>query len=268
LRSFAKGTFEIEPKIIYSDENGSEMSYQSEPVTLNVSKAVLPGRVAIGFEDIDDMLLGGIPQNCAVILTSPSFDERDLLVRRFLETGAKKGEITFYVTIDASTVKALALERPTNLYLFLCNPQVDETLKNLPNLFKLKGVENLTEINIALISAFRRLDAAGASTVSRRACIEIISDALLQHHALSVRKWLATLIPEFRSRGFTTLGVMNPQMHPPEEVQAILDIFDGEINIFERETKKGSEKFLKIRKMHEQRYLERELPLNKERLRL
>ncbi|HVP17121.1 MAG TPA: ATPase domain-containing protein [candidate division Zixibacteria bacterium] len=266
LRSFVKGTFEIEPKIVYSDENGREMSYEPEPLTLNVSKAVLPGRVAIGFEDLDDMLLGGIPQNCAVILTSPSFDERDLLVRRFLETGAKNGEITFYVTIDASTIKALAVEWQTNLYLFLCNPQVDETLKKLPNLFRLKGVENLTEINIALISAFRRLDPVTA--VSRRACIEIVSDALLQHHALSVRKWLATLIPEFRSRGFTTLGVMNPQMHPPEEVQAILDIFDGEINIFERETKKGSEKFLKIRKMHEQRYLERELPLNKERLRL
>jgi KaiC/GvpD/RAD55 family RecA-like ATPase len=265
LRSFVKGTFEIEPNIVYSDEDGREMSYQPEPVTLNVSKAVLPGRVALGFEDIDDMLLGGIPQNCAVILTSPSFDERDLLVHRFLETGATKGEITFYVTIDASTAKALAAEWQTNFYLFLCNPQVDETLKNLPNVFKLKGVENLTEINIALISAFRRLDPI--STVSRRACIEIISDALLQHHALSVRKWLVTLIPEFRSRGFTTLGVMNPQMHPPEEVQAILDVFDGEINIFERETKKGSEKFLKIRKMHEQRYLERELPLNKERLR-
>ena len=265
LRSFVKGTFEIEPKIVYSDEKGREMSCQPEPLTLNVSKAVLPGRVALGFEDVDDMLLGGIPQNCAVILTSPSFDERDLMVHRFLETGATKGEITFYVTIDASTAKALAMEWQTNFYLFLCNPLVDETLKNLPNVFKLKGVENLTEINIALISAFRRLDPV--FTVSRRACIEIISDALLQHHALSVRKWLATLIPEFRSRGFTTLGVMNPQMHPPEEVQAILDLFDGEINIFERETKKGSEKFLKVRKMHEQRYLERELPLNKERLR-
>jgi KaiC/GvpD/RAD55 family RecA-like ATPase len=265
LRSYVKGTFEIEPKIVYSDENGREMSYQPEPITLNVSKAVLPGRVAIGLEDIDDLLLGGIPQNSTVLLTSPSFDERNLLIHRFLETGAKTGEITFYITIDTSTVKTLAMEFQTNLYLFLCNPQVDETLKNLPNLFKLKGVENLTEINIALISAFRRLDPA--STAPRRACIEIISDALLQHHALPVRKWLAALIPEFRARGFTTLGVMNPQMHPPQEVQAILDVFEGEINIFERETKKGSEKILKIRKMHEQRYLERELPLNKERLR-
>jgi KaiC/GvpD/RAD55 family RecA-like ATPase len=211
------------------------------------------------------MLLGGIPESFAVILTSPSFDERDLLVRRFIETGAKKGEVTFYVTIDASSVRALAEECQLNFYVFLCNPHADEIVKSLPNVFKLKGVENLTEISIALTSAFRRVDAA--STVSRRACIEIISDLLLQHHAVSVRRWLAALIPELRSRGFTTLAVMNPQMHSPQEAQAILDVFEGEINIFERETKKGSEKFLKIRKMHDQRYLERELPLNKERLR-
>jgi KaiC/GvpD/RAD55 family RecA-like ATPase len=264
LRSFVKGTFEIEPRIVYSNEDGHEMYYQPEPVTITVSKSVLSGRVATGFEDLDDMLLGGIPQNCAVILTSPSFDERDLLVRRFIETGAKTGETTFYVTIDPGNLKALIAEHKTNLYLFICNSQVDEALQNLPNVIKLKGIENLTEINIALISALRRLDAS--SQVPRRACIEIISDLLLQHHALSVRKWLAALIPELRSRGFTTLGVMNPQMHPPEEAQAILDVFDGEISIFERETKKGSEKFLRIKKMHEQKYLQRELQLNSERL--
>jgi uncharacterized repeat protein (TIGR01451 family) len=264
LRPFAKGTFEIEPKIVYSGENGREASFEPEPVTINISKPVLPGRIATGSEDLDDVLLGGIPQNYAVILTSPSFDERDLLVCKYLETGAKNGEITFYITIDASCVRSFAQELQPNLYVFLCNPQVDETLKNLPNLFRLKGVENLTEINIALVSAFRQLDAASA--VSRRACIEIISDALLQHHALSVRKWLATLIPEFRSKGFTVLGVMNPQMHPPQEVQAVLDVFQGEINIFERETKKGSEKLLRVRKMYEQRYLDRDVPLNKERL--
>jgi KaiC/GvpD/RAD55 family RecA-like ATPase len=263
LRSSVKGKFEIEPTIIYSGENGRESSCEPEPVTLNVSRTVLPDRVATGFEDLDELLLGGIPKNYAVILTSPSIDERDMLVHRYLETGARKDEIIFHVTIDTSYVRTIARELQPNFYLFLCNPQVDETLKNLPNLIRLKGVENLTEINIALISAFRRLDAAGAAP--RRACIEIISDALLQHHALSVRKWLATLIPEFRSRGFITLGVMNPQMHPPEEVQAILDVFDGEISVFERETKRGFEKFLRIRKMYAQRYLDRELLLNKEK---
>jgi KaiC/GvpD/RAD55 family RecA-like ATPase len=261
LRSFAKGMFAIKPRIVFLDEIGHEMFFEPEPVTINVSKVILPGRILTGYEDLDIMLLGGIPQGYAVILTSPSFDERDLLVRRFLETGARKGEVAFFVTIDASSAKDLAEEYKTNFYLILCNPQVDEVVKSLPNAFRLEGVENLTEISIALVSAFRRMDAA--QTVSRRACIEIISDVLLQHHAVQTRRWLAALIPEFRSRGFTTLAVMNPQMHPSQETQAILDVFDGEINIFERETKKGLQKFLKISKMHDQRYLESELPMKK-----
>jgi KaiC/GvpD/RAD55 family RecA-like ATPase len=264
VTAFEKGTFEVKPRIIYVDETGNQMSCEPEPLTINISKVVLPQHITTGCADLDNLLLGGIPENYSVLLTSPSCDERDLLIHRFLEAGARKGEVTFYVTIDASNVKALVEEYQTNFYLFLCNPRADEIIKNLPNVFKLKGVENLTEISIALTSAIRRLDASMAGP--RRACIEIISDALLQHHAVSTRRWLMSIIPELRSRGFTTLALMNPQMHPSEEVQAILDLFEGEISVYEKQTRKGLEKFVRIKKMYNQRYLESELILKKERL--
>jgi len=264
LRSFDKGTFAIKPRIIYVDETGNQMFCEPEPVTINVSEVILPGRITTGYRDLDNLLFGGIPENYAVILTSTSCDERDLLIKRFLETGAKQGESTFYLTIDASGVSTLVEEFQSNFYVFICNPQVDEIIKSLPNVFKLKGVENLTDISIALTSAFHRLDASPKG--QRRACIEAISDVLLQHHAVTTRRWLTGLIPDLRSRGFTTLAVINPQMHPREEVQAILGLFEGEINIYEKETKRGLEKFLKIKKMYNQRYLESELPLRKERL--
>lgn len=228
-----------------------------EPVTVRIPEVVLPGRVTTGHKDLDSMLFGGIPENYAVILTSPSCDEKDLLIKRFLEAGTKKGQITFYITTEAGAVRALAEEFQTNFYVFICNPQAEKIIKSLPNISKLKGVENLTDISIVLTSAFRRLDALPKGP--RRACIEIVSDVLLQHHAVHTRRWLTGLIPELKSRGFTTLAVMNPQMHPPEEVQAILGLFEGEINIYEKETKKGLEKFLKIKKMYNQRYLESEL---------
>jgi len=130
--------------------------------------------------------------------------------------------------------------------------------------FRLKGVENLTDISIALTKAFRRLNASISGP--RRACIEIISDVLLQHHAVKTRRWLTDLITELKSNGFTTLAVMNPNMHSPQEVHAILGLFDGEINIYEKESEKGLEKFLEIKKMYNQRYLESELSLRKQRL--
>jgi KaiC/GvpD/RAD55 family RecA-like ATPase len=229
-----------------------------------ISKVVLPGRITSGYADLDNLLFGGIPENYAVILTSPSCDERDLLVKRFLEAGTKNNEATFYVTIDPGEAKSLAEEFQSTFYLFICNPRADAMIKSLPNVSKLKGVENLTQISITLTNVFGALDTSLGG--SKRACIEVISDVLLQHHAVQTRRWLTDLITEMKSRGFTTLAVMNPQMHPSEEVHAILDLFDGEISIYEKETEKGLEKFLKIKKMTNQKYSGDELLLKKEKL--
>jgi len=250
------GDFGSYPRILRTRE--------PESIETEVSKVVLPGRIATGYENLDNLLLGGIPENYAVILTSSSCDERDLLIEKFLETGAKSGEVTFYVTTDPGEVKTLTEEFQSHFYLFICNPQADAITKSFFNVFKLRGVENLTDINIALSSAFRTLDIAVKGP--RRACIEIISDVLLQHHAIHTRRWLNALIPELRSKGFTTLAVMDPHIHPQQDVLAILGLFDGEINIHTKEAMNGQERYLKIKKMSGQEYQDSELRLRKEDL--
>jgi len=227
-----------------------------------VSKPKPIEHVSTGYADLDKLLYGGIPSSYAVALASPSCDERDLLIKSFLEMGAKKGEVTFYVTMDPSLAKPLIDQFPSAFYFFVCNPQADAILKALPNIFKLNGVENLTDISIALTSAIRKLDPSLKSP--RRICIGLISDVLLQHHAVQTRRWLTALMTELKSAGFTTLGVIDPRMHPSEELYAILGLFDGEINLYEKETEKGLEKYLKIKKMSNQRYQEKELPLKRE----
>ena len=168
--------------------------------------------------------------------------------------GAKKGQITFYVTAEAGGVRTLLEDSESSFHLFICNPQADKIIKDLPNVTKVKGVENLTEIDIAVTKALRRLD----KTIKgpKRACIDIVSDVLLQHRAVATRRWLTGLIPDLRARGFTILAVMNPLMHPAEEVHAILGLFDGEITIFEKASDTGLEKFVQIRKMYNERYVE------------
>jgi tetratricopeptide (TPR) repeat protein len=245
-----KDVEKVEAKLLYI-ETGKEAS-APKPTEL----------VATGYADLDKLLCGGIPQNYAVVLTSPSCDERDMLVKSFLEAGAKNGEVTFHVTTDPGVARGLTKEVSSTFYLFVCNPQADAIFKEAPNIFKLKGVENLTDISIALTSAIRRLDPSLKGP--RRICIGLVSDVLLQHHAVQTRRWLTSLITELKSNGFTTLVTLNPQMHPSQELQAILDLFEGEINIYEKETEKGSEKFLKIKKMANQRYLKDELLLKEE----
>jgi KaiC/GvpD/RAD55 family RecA-like ATPase len=262
LNSFKKGTFTIGPTIVYVDEAGHQMLSTPEPATIDVSKVILPSRIATGYEDLDTLLLGGIPENYAVILASPSCDERDLLIEKFLETGVENGEVTFYVTVDAGKARALAEEYPSRFHLFVCNPQAEVIAESSPNVFTLKGVENLTDISIALSSAIHKLDPSLKGP--RRICIDLVSDALLQHRSVQTRRWLTALVTQLRSMGFTILAVVDPQMHPPEELHAILGLFEGEVNIYEREKEKGLERFLKIKRMSNQKYVENELLLKKE----
>jgi tetratricopeptide (TPR) repeat protein len=218
--------------------------------------------VATGYADLDKLLCGGLLSSSALVLASPSCNERDSLIKSFLETGAKNGEVTFYVTIDPSLVRNLANVFQSNFYLFVCNPQADAIVGDSRSIFKLKGVENLTDISIALTSAIHKLDPSLKGP--RRICIGLVSDVLLQHHAVQTRRWLTGLISELRANGFTTLAVMDPEMHPSQEVRAVLDLFEGQIDLYEKETEKGSEKFLKIKKMANQRYLKDELLLKEE----
>jgi hypothetical protein len=264
FRSFVMGSVEIKPQIVCVDYAGRQLVCSPDPATFNVVGVALPGRVSTGFADLDNLLFGGIPENYSVLLASPSSDERELLVKRFLETGIKKDQITFYVTAETAYLADLVDESQTNFYLFICNPRADVMVKNFPRVFKMKGLESLTEIDIALVKSFRMLD--NSKSGPKRICIDVISDVLLQHHAVTTRRWLSSLLPDLKSKGFATLAVVNPQMHPPEEVQAILGLFEGEIRISEKETDEGSKEVLRIRKLYNQRYLENEIVLTREKL--
>lgn len=271
LKAPKPGVFTVNPQVTYIDESSEIQTCRSNEVTITVKAApprfeVLPGRVTTGFEDLDALLLGGIPKGYAVALVSPWIDEKELLVQRFLEAGTEAGEVAFQVTTEAGRAAALAERCPSTFFLLICNPQADAIVQSLPNVFKLKGIESLTEVDIALTKAFRTLPTTPNG--DKRICIEIVSDTLLQHHALMTRKWLSGLLPNLKSRGFTILAVINSQMHRPEEVQAILSLFDGEIRVSEKETMKGTERVLKIRKLSGQKYRDNELVLDREKLEL
>ncbi len=261
LRAFNKGKHRIQARINCIDEKGHAIFCTSEPVNLQISEITLPNRITTGSRSLDTLLCGGIPDNYSVVLTSLSCDERDTLIKSFLKCGAKKQQVTVLVTVSARGIETLSKACQSNLYIVFCNPKADSVVDDQSNVFKLNGVENLTNISIAMTSTFRRLDESLEGP--RRACIEIISDVLLQHGAVRTRRWLSALIPELKSRGFITLVVMNPHMHPQQDVQAILDLFDGEINILEKEEKDGGGKFLKVKKMYNKKYLDFELPLRR-----
>ena len=224
----------------------------------------ISNRLKTGYSDLDYLLNGGLPEKYTVVLNCPSCDERNVFISNFLETGLKNNQVTFYISSNIEPPTKYAEKSQTLFYLFVCNPRADVIKPNLPNVYRLKGVENLTEIDISLTRAYRTLDSAQINP--RRVCMEIISDVLLQHHSVVTRKWLSGILADLKSNGFTTLAVIDPNMHPAEEVQAIIGLFEGEIHVSENETAKGIRKTMRIRKMYNQKYHENEIVLTKANL--
>lgn len=247
--------------IIYLFYQKDDKSEETKRGTIsNIKTQKIKGRLSTGYPKLDTLLYGGIPPKFAVALTMPESDEGNQLITTFIKTGAEKNEITFFVTIDPSFAKELARKFPFTFYLFVANPQSKLLLENAPNVFALNNVENLTEINIALTKAFQKTVTTQKSP--RRICLNIISDVLLDHGPVLTRKWLSELIVTLKSEGFTILAVINPKMHSSEDIHSILGLFDGEINISERETVKEFKRFLKITRMSSQKYLKDEIELS------
>ncbi len=259
VRALRKGRYAISPRVVYMVGESVQKILGLNPATVEVKKIVLPDRINTGYMELDNLLLGGLPAKYSVALTSISCDETKLLINRFVEKGARDGEITFLLTVETRRWEKLAKEYP-NLNLFVCNPQAEPTMETRSNVVKIRGVESLTDINIPLFSALRKLRASKGKP--RRICIEILSDILLQHRAAQTRRWLTGLITELRSTGFTILALLNPYMHPAEDVQAVLDLFDGEIEVYES----ANQRLLRIKRMYEQDYIENELPLRRNKL--
>jgi KaiC/GvpD/RAD55 family RecA-like ATPase len=264
-----EGAYSLSPEVFYEDGLGNAKTFKLDPIVITVAPAkpafeVLPGRVTTGTLELDKILLGGLPEGYAVALVSPAFEERQKLIESFIEAGLKNSQATFYLTAEPGNAKALAEEYPSNMFLFVCNPKADLMVQDLPNVFKLRGVENLTNIDIAVAKASRQVNVSNPKP--KRACIEFVSDVLLQHHAVTTRKWLGGLIQELKSKGFTTLAVVNPRMHPQEELEALLSLFDGIVRIAEKGGEKENRKFLQILRLRNQRYSENELTLTKEEM--
>ena len=273
VQATATGSFTLQPEIVFIDELGEIKTTRSKPITIFVEPAsqnlsdgnpVRATRIPTGIPELDNVLLGGIPEGYAIVLTTPVSDERELILQRFLKVGAEKGETTLCVSTEPRDSNFLTEKHRGNFHLFLCNPRADLHSKQMSNIHNIRSIENLTEIDIALTKAFRCLNQSQIG--ARRACTEIVSDVLLHHHAIITRKWLSSFIPDLKTHGFTVLSVVNPEMHPTEEVQAILRLFDGEIKVMEKETEKGVEKILTIRRLYNQPYREKTIVLGKEKL--
>jgi predicted ATPase len=131
----------------------------------------------------------------------------------------------------------------------------ERPVSRVGNIIPGPGIENLTELNITIADAIN-------ATQPKRIVIEILSDVLLRHKALQTRKWLTELLERFRSKGITTLAVINPGMHSQADTAATLDIFDGNLEVTETTAENEPMRALSVKWMRGLDAYERVIPLD------
>lgn len=217
--------------------------------------------ISTGYPDFDTVLAGGLPVGYAILIVSPPCDEKDLLFTKIIESGLSVGSSIFFLSRDLGRTQDLARKYRANFYAFC--PQADRISTEHGNVFKISGVQNLNDVNISISKGVETL---GTDRKNKIIIMDILSDVLLEHKALTTRKWLDDFVAKRKSEGFTILGTLNPLIASKQESQTIIDLFDGIIEIYEKELRERARRFLIVKKMYGRRYIETELMLDKDKL--
>lgn len=218
---------------------------------INTSASPSPAtiRASTGYSRLDNALRGGFNVGSAVVLSAPASDEVPILLQNFLKASQGRAR-SLLICRNAEPFRALA-QGDANARVLACS---ERPVSPARNILQGKGVENLTELNLEISGAL-------SSIQPTRVGLDVLSDILLRHKALQTRKWLGDLLTKLRSQNVTTLAVINSHMHPREEVEAVVDLFDGNLEIVEAVVEGQSTKLLRIRWMHGIEVADRELPL-------
>ena len=212
-----------------------------------VSASSVRMKVSTGYGRLDDVLQGGFLAGSAIVLSAPACDEVPMLLRRFLAAD----QASLLISRSLSSAEPILGSNPDGLKCLVCSDKpVPPAHSTLPG----KGIENLTELNLTITETINSLK-------PNRLVVQFLSDVLLRHKALQTRKWLSELLDKFRAKEITALVVLNPFMHSSEEVQAIVDLFNGNIELIEKQVEGQLRKVLVIKWMHGIEIAEKEFPL-------
>jgi len=217
--------------------------------------------LATGYQDLDGMLGGGIPEEFAVLILSQSYDERDLLIRKAIESNVARGKVTFYMSADIS--KTLDLARSFQRNFFALNPMADKMGSALENVTNIPDVGDLSDLNI---SSDEFIDSHSNGGEGSLLIIDLVTDILLRNKGVTTRKWLTEFIAKRKTAHFTIMATLDPAVASKEDTQATVGVFDGVIEIFERELQERSRRFLVVKKMYGRDYSDEELMLDRQKL--
>jgi len=218
-------------------------------------------RLPTGYGDLDNLLAGGLPKRHAVLLISPPCDERDPLLRKIIGSALSTAMPTFYLSNDPSSTQDMI--RTHSKDFFALSPQADKILPPSANLYKIPDINSLSGINEAFTKMMN--EHVNQGTGNRLLIFDLLTD-ILTLKGVKAGNWFSDFVARRKAEGFTVLAFLNPLVASSEEIQILSDLFDGVIEIYEKEIKEMPRRFLVIKKMYGQRPSKSELMLDKDKL--
>ena len=170
-----------------------------------------------------------------------------------------------HFTYQTTWGKPRILIRTYQRGFYAFSSQADKIPGQPANLYKVPGVENLSDASISLNIAIKNVRAK-EKAASAIIIVEILSDILLRHKSITTRRWLLDFIGKRKTEGFTLIATLNPLETTMEEIQTTIDSFDGVIEIYEKALAQRARRFLIVKKMYGRRYSENEVLLDKDKL--
>lgn len=227
-------------------------------------------KIHFGIKMVDDALYGGIPKNSVVLITSPASEEKDNLLTKFVESGLDENGIVIYLASDFKMAQNDRISNNPEFFEIICNAQAEvrrTEQKGDMHCIKISGVERLNELTSSITTMLGNVSKQDDfDNKQKRIVIDVLSDMLLSNQSVNTRKWLRETITKLKAKGFTILALLNPHMHTKEDTQALLDLFDGQINIYEKEIHGNSRFFMQVKRMNNSKYSSKETILIKENL--
>src|SRR3989441_3635328 len=213
-------------------------------------------RLPTGVPGFDAMVQGGLPVGSSVVLQGPPGQEKLRFALTFLAEGLKSGGSGLVVTSSQSPDAVIAelrelgvnLDSVTNenrLRVIDWYSWSEETVQDIEDRgIVIRSSIDLTNLGVALSRAIASLTGGG----SRRAVIELLSPATSSYEVTQVYAFAQSAKRKFDRHQFTSLVLLEKEMHSGAQLTTLHQPFDGVIEI--ERTRSGDRIVRKIGVLH------------------
>src|SRR5205809_1121038 len=196
-------------------------------------------RLATGISGFDAMVQGGLPAGSSVVLQGPPGQEKLRFALTFLAEGLRAGGSALVVTASQSPDAVVAelrglgvdLDSVTNenrLRIVDWYSWSEETVHDIEERgIVIRSSIDLTNLGVALSRAIAALAGDGP----RRAVIELLSPATSSYEVTQVYAFAQSAKRKFDRHQFTSLVLLEKEMHSNPQLTTLHQPFDGVIEI-------------------------------------